>query len=262
METMENGYARAKDLYDSGLHSLALKVLDDHLATQPQDSRSLELKGIICHALQDFETGRAAIESASCLYPLTPSAELALADCYWFLDEHDMAAWLYGQLASRDQIPFPLLSGLAIGLSRLKDYDRAMGVCQKAAEIEPNCHHSRYGVAFYMSKSGYPPEFIYPVLTKVVSLAPGIFCYRMAVATVLCRMREFDRAYLSIADATIEELESVTCRCCLERLIRLYGFAKDQRRSEACIRLLKAARGRCTENQDTGDEDPTERCGE
>lgn len=134
---------------------------------------------------------------------------------------------------------------LAMGLGRLREFHLALDVCKQGAAKNPNCHHARYGVAYYMSKLGYPLELTYSVLRRVVEMVPGIFVYRMAASTILCQMGETDRAYLAIADATAEELNSISCRCCIERLIFLYKSASDKNRTAICARRQETAGSEC-----------------
>ncbi|MEM7313608.1 MAG: hypothetical protein AAF497_10705 [Planctomycetota bacterium] len=121
----------------------------------------------------------------------------------------------------------------------------ALEVCQRATTENPTCHEARYGVAYYMSKAGYPPELVYPIIRRVSEMQPTIFHYRLATSTVLLRMRENERAYLTIADASRNELQSVTCSCCLARLRRMYVKANDSFRANLCERLALDAHDEC-----------------
>jgi len=242
----ETMYDRARVLYENGMPLPALELLAFQLSDDPHDARSLELKGIVLHSLGKFERACNAIEAAGVIRPLSPSAQLALADCYLAMERLALARAIYRRLASEDGVAFESLSALAKGLSEVEDYELALDVCQRAAAHRPDCHHAQYGVAYYMSKSGHPPELIYPVIAAAIELAPSVFHYRVAAVTVLSRMNEPDRAYLAVADATAGELGSVTCRCCLERLRCLYEAADDQQRSRLCGRLLASARRECS----------------
>lgn len=245
METLTDSYERAKGLYENGMTAAALELLEFHLADQPHDAASIELRGIIFHSIRAFEQARNELEAAGLIRPLTASGLLALAESYWFTGKRQISLQLYDKLAKREDVHHCLLSGLAMGLGRAKRYHDALEVCRRAAAHNPVCHHARYGVAYYMSKIGYPPELIYPIIHGVADMAAGIFHYRMAVATILCRMQFFDRAYLAVADASVEELNSVTCRCCLERLIGLYKAENDGKRLLVCQRRRLHARDGC-----------------
>lgn len=245
IQAAQDIYTQAKSLYENGMTVAALELLNLRPSGAPLDAQTLELKGIIHHSLRDFESGRDAIEAAGLAQPLSSSAKLILADCYFATNKRNLARSMYCGMASSDDVPFQLLSGLAMGLSQFKEYELALDVCKQASEKDPNCHHARYGVAFYMSKCGRPPELVYPIIQKAVELAPHVFHYRMAAATLLCQLDSHDRAYLAIADATPDELKTVTCRCCFERLIRLYKLASDDGRRAICESLLAHSRNEC-----------------
>ncbi len=244
MDAITDTYERVKGLITTGEPAEALRLLEIELDDRV-DPVLLALQGIAQHALGKYAAGAKSLESAAQLAPLSPSSQLALGDCYLFTNRHELARATYSGLADLPRIPFPLLSGLALGLSRVQEFERALAVCQQAAAARPECHHALYAVAYYMSKSGRPPEFVYPVLEQAIEMAPQVFCYRVAAATILSRMQETERAYLAIADATLDELSTVSCRCCLERLIALYETASDRVRAARCTTLLATARNEC-----------------
>ena len=242
-----DNYLRAKALFMNGVVPGALELLGFQLEMCPDDARSLELRGVILHSIHSFVEARRSIETAGLIRELSAPALLALADCYWFTSEKEMAAAIFRSLAKRANLPEHLLSGLAMGLGRLNDFHAAIAVCKRGVIADPMCHQARYGVAFYMSKAGYPPEFVFPIVRKMVELAPTVFHYRMSMATLLCRMNNPSRAYLTVADASFDELQTVHCGCCLERLIGLYETALDKQRATKCRELLRLVETDCTD---------------
>ncbi len=241
-------YTRVRQMYEAGNVEEAIEA--SHVALQnnmPQREivRLLEIKGIAHHALRQFSEARQCLDGAMQQGALSASGVLALGDCNFALGETEAASDCYRALADDERTPTPLLAALARALSKTGEVERAVLVCRRAAASKPQCHHALFGVAFYMSKAGSDPATILPLIQRVIDMAPGIFAYRMAMMSTLVKMNQQDQAYLAIADASQQELASVRCRCCLNRLITLYKDAGDRQRAGFCISRLDSSSGNC-----------------
>ena len=245
MEASHNTYLQAKELFLSGMAPTALELLGFRLAACPNDAQSAELQGLILHSMHRFKEAKRTIEGAGIIRELGATARLVLADCYWFTGEQKMASTQFLSLAKQEDLPKQLLSDLAMALGRIKAFHAAIDVCRRAALADFNNDQARYGIAFYMSKAGYPPEFVLPIVHKLVELTPSIFFYRMAMATLFCHLGKPERAYLTIADATLQELETITCRGCVRRLFDLYKSSNDQQRMQFCRKRLQVFGPEC-----------------
>lgn len=241
MACVENAYHQALCHYYEGSYIEAVDLLHLHLKQHPDDPSAWELKGVLCHVLCDFEPGKVALEHARTMQGLSVSGELALADCYVHIQQPEQAVAVYCQVAQRPLYNAEVLSRLARGLGMVQQYALAADVCQRACHVDPESHNARYGVAYYMSKAGYPPELIQPILAAAIAMAPEIFFYRVALVTVLSRLHQYDQAYLAIADATAGEIQSLKCSCCLQRLAHIYREAGDNHRADHCCRRLGIA---------------------
>ena len=231
---MEEKLTRAKTYYKNGMASDALDILSEHLEEHPNDAASLELQGLILHSFQEYQRARQSIETAASIKALSPSAQLALADSYWFTEERSLATKLFNQLSRCDTLPSHLLPAIAIGLGRAQSFHAAIEVCRRSVDSDPTGHQARYGVAFYMAKAGYPPEFVLAIMKTLVDIMPSVFHYRNAMATLLCQLNDPDRAYLAVADASFVEIDTVTCPCCLERLTSLFDRGGDMKKADYC----------------------------
>lgn len=238
MACAESAYHQALCYYYRGSYVEAVDVLQLHLNHYPDDPSAWELKGVLCHALCDFEAGKVALERARTLQGLSVSGQLALADCYAQVSQTELAISVYCQLAQLPIEDAEVLSRLARGLGMVQQFALAADVCQRACHVDPDSHNARYGVAYYMSKADYPPELIQPILVAAIAMAPRIFFYRVALVTILSRLHQDEKAYLAIADATAQEIQSLKCSCCLQRLARIYRDAGDHHRSGLCCRRL------------------------
>jgi len=240
-------YLNALQMHNQGLVIPALEMLDAQLELDAADAWCLQLKGVILAELGDAHGSILAINRAGGIQPLTIESKLVLAECY-FATGNDVAAKnTYDKLFNIIEFPVEYLCRLAAGLGKTGSPLAAIDVCKRAVAEDPGCHRARYGVAYYMAKADYPPEFIYPVIRSVIDLAPEIFHYRMAAATILRRMGRHDHAYLTVADATSIEINTVDCRCCFRRLSTLYKNAGDIRRHKLCESRLKTCTSNCND---------------
>lgn len=126
------------------------------LEQDPQQGRFWRLAGMASWALEAFEQARIDLENACSLAPLCPMSWLALADCYVRLGKITPAQGIYRMLAENDRFPTSLLPRLATGLGRIEEYRLALGVCRKLANRQPNHHGAFFGMAYYLSRLGYP----------------------------------------------------------------------------------------------------------
>jgi len=242
-------YQQIRERYEAGNAAGAIEAAKAAMLQDPQPDdapRILELKGISHHALRQFEYGRLAFQAAAALEPLSASGMLAHGDCLFACGDPARAAEIYRALADDSRTPLPLLAGLARALGKVKQYERAVMVCQRAAALQPGCHHAQFGVAFYMAKADSPPAAIVPLIQKSIDMAPGVFGYRIALITTLQKLNQNEKAYLAIADATTKELASVRCRCCINRLIQMFENAGDMQRAKFCRSRVDGSCGNCS----------------
>lgn len=242
MDTNHCQHAHAKALYLNGMPDLALDAIRTHLEASPSDLNAWEFRGMMEHNTGRFESALHSFGEVIRHRRLAPAAQLAFADSSYFVGDEARAETLLRELSLRDGLHRDLLPNLAHGLARANAFLAAIDVCKRAAMEDPTCHRARFGVAYHMTKAGYPPELVYPILVNVTDMAPNVFCYRMSQATVLSRMGMDDRAYLAVADASADELRTIHCLCCVQRLTTLYRKAGDGTRTQFCRRQLAKLR--------------------
>ncbi|MFI4875468.1 MAG: tetratricopeptide repeat protein [Blastopirellula sp. JB062] len=225
---------RAVACYSRGMLGEALRHVDAALADGDVAADALELKGVILQMQGSHSAALLTLEEAQQLQPLSLAAQLAIADCYCQKGDFEQGREIYYQLADRDDFPPALLSSLAEGLGRLQEFDRARRVCETAVQQNPTSHAALYGVVFYMCRAGEPAEKSIPLVERLIDLAPRVFRYRMSLATLYAQQGEIEKAYLAVADATTDELQTVDCSCCVTRLIDLFVEFEDRERAAYC----------------------------
>ena len=246
-------YARAREKYDNGEYAAALKILSFHLVDQPRNFRSRELLGIVLHGMGCYRQAYEELRLVTATGTLSTDGQFAYAaSCLW-VDDTVTAREIYCRLACCPDTPEEFFLDLVMGLGRLQEFLLAVAVCERYSIANPDCHEARYYMAFYMSKAKLPAEWIYPVIQGVVEIGPKVFHYRLAASKLLHGMGRDREGYLAIADASNEELESITCRCCLDYLMDQYCANDDFFRTQTCELLVAMASQECGKSNQAPD---------
>ena len=233
---MENdNLKRAHQLFTSGQVDSAIDVLKAAVSINPDDGACWELLGILLHREEQILDAVDALERATTLSPLTTGGQLALAICYGRLKLRESAHSIYAYLTDSGRVPVHILPFTVKALAGLGDFRRALMLCRRAAQRNPECDQALYGVAYYMSKCGYPREVVLPVLDKVVDLAPEIAQYRIALATLYQQLEQNETAVRILSRLTLAQLSEVNCPRCLRRLADLFDTGSESAKRDFCL---------------------------
>ena len=229
---------RARDIFDRcldhfhrGRFSQAETLARVGLREFPKDGHLWQLLGLFRQRAGDFAGASEALETASLLMPLAPSARCTLADCHARLGRVELARQFYRHLAGDDACPTALLPAVASGLGSVGEDATALDVCRELSRREPTRHEAFFGMAFYMRRLGHPVEALIPVVTRAHDLAPEIVTYRVLLASLLATTGEHQEAYELLHDVPSE---SVQCAGCLRRMMAVFRLAGDDARSRDC----------------------------
>jgi tetratricopeptide (TPR) repeat protein len=228
-------FRAARQRFDEGDFAGAAELCRDALRDRPDDGDLWQLCGAACWELGLVEDAREALETASCLKPLSPLAQCALAELYTQTNQVESARAICANLAGRDDCPVPLMPRVAKGLGRLGEYGLALGVCERLVALRPGHHPALFGVAFYKSALGAPPEEILPYVSAAHELAPTVCSYRVSLASVLAMLGRCDEAYEVARDVPAE---AVRCPSCVRRLVPVFRRRKDRDRAVSWARWL------------------------
>lgn len=211
--------------FDEGDFARAVELCRDALRARPDDGDLWQLCGAAYWELGLVEDAQEALETASCLKPLNPLAQCALAEVYTRTNQVESAKAICANLAGRDDCPVPLMPRVARGLGRLGEYRLALTVCERLVALRP-CHHAAlFGVAFYRSALGARPEEILPYVAAAHELAPQVCSYRVSLASVLALLGRCQDAYDIVRDVPAEE---VHCPDCVRRLVPVFRRVRDR----------------------------------
>lgn len=227
-------YEQARANYRSGESARALELLDLLLLHDPDDGLSWELTGIIRREQQEYESGLAALETASLLRPLSPAGRCAVADCDSHCGHAELAVEIYVSLVKWSDASSDDLFAAADGLDRHNRAGLAVVACRTVARRDPDHAEAFYRLGYYMGRSGYPPHLVEGMARRAIRLDPQRASYRVGLSAMLEQAGRIDDAYAVVKSLSEEQLAQVSCRCCLERILRIYESAGDWERAGVC----------------------------
>jgi tetratricopeptide (TPR) repeat protein len=225
----------ARQRFDEGDFATAAGLCRDALRDRPDDGDLWQLCGTAYWELGLAEDAQEALETASCLKPLSPIAQCALAEVYTRANQVESAKAICANLAQRDDCPVPLMPRVARGLGRLGEHSLALQVCERIVALRPFHHPALFGVAFYKSALGAPPEEILPYVRGAYELAPNVCSYRVSLASLLAMLGRCDEAYEVAREVPAEQ---VHCPNCVRRLVPVFRRCKDRDRAVSWARWL------------------------
>ncbi|HTU92643.1 MAG TPA: hypothetical protein VMF69_21355 [Gemmataceae bacterium] len=227
-------YHRAIQLYNEGEYALTVDLARQHLQETPDDGRFWELCGMARWQLKDFAAALEALEEASVWTPLHPQTQYVLAACYVWADLPDLAVILYehlGEIVANTGV----LAAVATRLGALGRHESALGVCRRITVLDPSHHATYFGIAYYLSCLGHPPQALIGPLAMAVDLAPHVLHYRVNLALAWSDAGVPEKAYDLLKSIS---LEAVSCPCCLRRMQAVFNSVSDYGRSLICrVRL-------------------------
>lgn len=235
---MDDSFDRIRDLYETGDLDAALAQTKRYLVRRPDDGRAWELAGLIQFATGEFPQSVAAIERASILIPLRPAARVCLGHGYGKIGRRSLSRDLLVGLIRDDSVSVPLLLQVASGLDAINDPAIALQACRRAAERDPQNAKPYYDMGYYAARCGYEARYTESLARKAISLDPDNVCFRVGLAAHLFKQDRVHDAYDVVRELSNEQIEAITCSCCLNRIVSVYEAAGDYRRVVLCRQQL------------------------
>ena len=99
------------------------------------------------------------------------------------------------------------------------------------ARRDSNCAQAFYDQGFYLGRLGKSVDRIVPLVRRAIALAPDVICYRVGLAGLFCINRRYEEAYELISELSNQQIESIECLSCMEKMTRIYERRQDFRRT-------------------------------
>lgn len=234
VSTITNELTAAWNAYAAGKLDLALRFAEAALAECENDGPMWQLRGLIHRDRGEVEECIDALERASLLVPLDAVARVCLAAAYGKSGRRDLARDLFVALFGDGAMTVDLLIEVAAALDAIDQPRLAMKACRIAAERDPERSQPYYDMGYYAARCGYPVHVIEALARRAISLDPNRVNYRIGLASLLAKHGRLDEAHEIVGSITAEQLETVSCRCCLERIAAIFESAGDFARAAEC----------------------------
>ncbi|MBX3439697.1 MAG: hypothetical protein KF861_19565 [Planctomycetaceae bacterium] len=226
--------------YESGDLEAAIRLAKTYLRRHKDDGRGWELLGLIQYARGRFAVSVSALERAALIVPLRPAARVCLGYGYAKIGRKALSRDVLASLIEDESLSSSLLLQVGVGLDAVDAPRLAMAACRRASASDPLAPQPYYDMGYYASRCGYPPRVTESLAKKALSLDPQNATYRMGLASLLMRLHRREDAYAQAQQLDEAQIESVTCRCCLERIAELFESVSDYRRALLCRQRLLA----------------------
>ena len=130
-------------------------------------------------------------------------------------------------------------SSCSVCLFKAFNTDRSVNTaCRNAAKRSPENAQVYYDLAYYSGRCGYPSSTTERMVRKAIRRDPGNPRYRIGLATPLVKENRLDDAYELVRELPTSQIVTLTCSCCLEKLVDLFRRASDNQRVIACRQRL------------------------
>lgn len=227
-----------RTLLRQGAYSEAVARTEQALAEpgNKTNGRLTQLHGLTLYVNGDHEAALAEFESALLLTPLTSESFLALADLYIKKDQHEDARVSLTILVDDvDIVPPELLPRIAGLLGCVGETRKALFICYRVIDNDPDCDEAIFAAAHYMRKLGYAPKPVIGMMRRAVSLAPDNCTYRRSLAAALTMSGDIKGAYSLFASLSSKE---VCCKSCLHLMMNVFENFGDWERLRDCQKRL------------------------
>lgn len=222
---------RANDLYERGFSRAAIDVLEAELSRQPDHGVLWRLRGVMLQREGRLDEAFDNIQRALALVPLGYEGLLVLADGYLRQGRRAAAGSLLADLASDSQFPAELWESLYNGLCAMERWQAALAVCRRASHLRPDDDAICFAAANTLTRLGRPPQLALAMLRRAIGLNPAEPRYRVWLAMQLARMGQLEDAYRTFCELKRDEVEGISCRCCLQKALQLCIERGDAGRS-------------------------------
>lgn len=224
---------------EAGDLNAAERTARRELEIDPENGRIRELLGIILGQTQRLVEAREQLEWASCLVPLSPEAQLMLADCYISESQIDLGLQMLMHLSERRDAAVETLR-LAAKAADACDHPwiaREIGTRTVRRFNDPQMW---YDLGYYCVRMGSPFQHAEAHARRAIDLDPHNVEYRIGLSALLMKHDRLSDAYDLVRAFGAREIDRVCCESCLRTVLSVFESANDSLRASLCQKRLDA----------------------
>ena len=208
--------------FESGNYVMAAKFANYGLAKNPDCFVCWDLLGHASLKIGRIEEGIDAFEQAALLKPLSTKSRIELAIGYGVKGRSELSGDLLMMLAVSGECSPSSSLRIAFGLDLVGQPKLAVEVCRIAGRLAPHAAEIHHQMAAYLLKSGQPVNLAETLLHSAVELEPANIQYRISLVSLLSRLGRRTEAIECLRQTNCDQLATVRCTCCLNRLANLF----------------------------------------
>lgn len=201
--------------------------------------RGWELLGLILRDLGKPKSAVAALENASLLTALHPLSQILLTEGYAQIGKPELAKELYLSRLDLDGDRPEILLLIAAGLEAIDQPHLALEVCRRAGKRAPELGQQAYDMSFYAARCGLQLSLVESLARRAVELEPDNVHFRIGFSSLLVKLKRDRQAHSIVASLTRQQIGQVRCKCCLERIGKLFATFGDRQRAYQCVARLE-----------------------
>jgi len=224
-------YQSVSEIFASGRYQDAAKRAEALLDVYPDDGRLAQVYGTALWFLRDTAEATGVLEQATCLGPLYPLPQRALADCYAAIGKRALAVMMYQHLLRSGRCPTELLPGIAASLNKLGEFRLALRACVLLTRRNPAHHQAHFAKAYYLSRMGRPARRLIAPLSMAMDLAPNVLHYRLNLAFVRRQLGHAQSAHELIPSIAPKDIDHVPW---LETMRAIHAEVGAESAAETC----------------------------
>lgn len=226
-------------MIENGQYRPAHRLLLSVLADNPDDACGWELLGRIHEAWKQIPQAINCLENS--FRANSPSVRnlIQLAKLYQRAnrDSDALAAILHAlehPEAESEELLIVAKLFTAAGCQAL-----AIEACRRCVKVDPDFDRGYYELSQLLSSSGAPSNLIETAARKAIQLNPDHCEYRIGLAGFLLQQERADEAGRLVAEIPDSHFQTMSCPCCLVRLIRIFEITGDHGRALSCDKQLR-----------------------
>jgi tetratricopeptide (TPR) repeat protein len=229
----------ASRLIENGQYRPAHRMLLRVLADNPNDACGWELLGRIHEAWKQIPQAINCLENS--LRAISPSVRrlLQLARLYQRANRDSDALAAILQALEHPQAQADELLKVAKLFAAVGCQALAIEACRRCVKVDPDCDQGYYELSQLLSSSGAPANLIETAARKAIQLNPENCEYRIGLAGFLLQHERAAEAGRLVAEIPDSHFQTMSCPCCLVRLIRIFEITGDHGRVLSCDKQLR-----------------------
>lgn len=216
-------------------------------------SRIMEMIGLAYYRNGDYQASLDIIDQVILVNQVHPIVLVTQAECIGRLGRTVLACDLLLQLSENELLTPEEQMFTAGSLSLLGERTLAMRIAAEATARDPYQAANLISLSYYTYQVHGLVQSVEALANRAVQLEPDSMIFRIWLTKILIALERPSDAFALVSRASKEQIESVSCICCISQLCLLYERFGDLEHVNFCLEALKQRSHQTNINQASGD---------